>query len=232
MEIIAEIGQNHDGDMDLARQLICEAHANGADVAKFQVYDARALFPKEGNPWFDYNCQTELSRDQIIFLAETCETEGIEFMASVFDIERISWLEEIGVKRYKTASRSIRDNALIDTLAATGKPLIVSLGMWAGEGFPKLSAPGGIDFLYCVSKYPTPLEDLHFSNVDFTKYAGFSDHTLGCSASKAAFARGANIVEKHFTLDKEAYGPDHSCSMTPHELSEISQFRDDLAICL
>ena len=104
MQIIAEIGQNHNGDMALlARRLIAEAKAAGADVAKFQVYDARALFPKEGNEWFDYNCRTELSRADVEMLAAECEAQRIEFMASVFDVERVAWLEAVNMHRYKIA---------------------------------------------------------------------------------------------------------------------------------
>jgi sialic acid synthase SpsE len=228
MEIIAEIGQNHNGDMALARDLIASARENGADVAKFQVYDARALFPREGNEWFDYNCRTELSRDQVERLAAECASTGIEFMASVFDVERVGWLEAVGVKRYKIASRSIRDKALIEAIAATGKRVIVSLGMWNEPRFPDIAAPGGAEFLYCVSKYPTALSDLHLSKVDFGCYAGFSDHTIGISAPIAALARGARILEKHFTLDKSMYGPDHAGRMTPDELRQIAAFRRDL----
>src|ERR1700730_9023837 len=151
MEIIAEIGQNHNGDMQLARRLIAEAKAAGADVAKFQVYDARALFPKQGNEWFDYNCKTELSRNDVETLARDCADEGIEFMASVFDVERIAWLEEVGMRRYKIASRSVRDRALIEAVAETGKPMLVSLGMWDGADFPKISSRAEVEFLYCVS---------------------------------------------------------------------------------
>lgn len=232
MEIIAEIGQNHNGDMGLARELIASARENGADVAKFQVYDARALFPREGNEWFDYNCRTELSRDQIELLAAECAARGIEFMASVFDVERVAWLEAAGVKRYKIASRSIRDRALIDAIAATGKPIVVSLGMWNEARFPEIAARGGVHFLYCVSKYPTPLGDLHLARIDFDRYAGFSDHTIGIAAPMAAFARGARILEKHYTLDKTMYGPDHAGSMTPAELKLIDAFRRDLRECL
>ena len=92
MEIIAEIGQNHNGDMGLAREMIFEAAAKGADCAKFQLYDAVALFPKEGNPWYEYNLKTEISRSQVDQLAGWCEEANIEFMASVFDLERIDWL--------------------------------------------------------------------------------------------------------------------------------------------
>jgi sialic acid synthase SpsE len=228
MEIIAEIGQNHNGDMDLARSLIREAKAAGASVAKFQVYEARALFPKECNEWFDYNCKTELSRANVEALAVECDKAGIEFMASVFDVERIQWLEAVGMRRYKIASRSVRDRALIEAVAATGKPMIVALGMWNEPGFPSIAAPGGVDFLYCVSKYPTPLADLHFGAVDFSRYAGFSDHTIGIDAPMAALARGARIIEKHFTLDKGLHGPDHAGSMTPQELRSLCSFRDSL----
>ncbi|WP_461209868.1 N-acetylneuraminate synthase family protein [Desulfocurvus sp. DL9XJH121] len=232
MEIIAEIGQNHDGDMGRAREMIHAAAEAGADAAKFQVYDAAALFPKDGNPWYDYNLKTELAHDDVLMLAEECGRAGIEFLASVFDVQRVAWLEEAGVKRYKIASRSACDQKLIAALAATGKPLIVSLGMWEGKDFPAITAQDQVDFLYCVSKYPTPLEDLRLSLVDFTRYAGFSDHTVGTSAAMAAFARGARILEKHLTLDKTLYGPDHACSMDMDELRAIRIFRDDLARCL
>jgi N,N'-diacetyllegionaminate synthase len=232
MEIIAEIGQNHNGDMQLARRLIAEARAAGAGVAKFQVYDARALFPKEGNEWFDYNCKTELSRSAVETLARDCDREGIEFMASVFDVERVAWLEGVGMRRYKIASRSVKDQALIEAVANTGKPMLVSLGMWDGADFPKITSPGGVEYLYCVSKYPTEMSDLHFGKVDFNKYAGFSDHTIGIDAPMIALSRGARIIEKHFTLDKTMYGPDHSGSMTPSELAALSRFQGSLAKAL
>jgi sialic acid synthase SpsE len=232
MEIIAEIGQNHNGDMELARRLIGEAKSAGAAVAKFQVYDARALFPKVGNAWFDYNCKTELSRDDVETLARDCEREGIEFMASVFDVERVAWLEGVGIRRYKLASRSVKDRALIEAVSATGKPMLVSLGMWDGADFPKIASRGGVEYLYCVSKYPTEVSDLHFGKVDFARYAGFSDHTLGIDAAMIALSRGARIIEKHFTVDKGMYGPDHSGSMTPSELEALSRFRNSLKSAL
>jgi sialic acid synthase SpsE len=228
LEIIAEIGQNHNGDMTLARRLIAEAKAAGASVAKFQVYDARALFPKEGNEWFDYNCRTELRRADVEMLAAECARVGIEFMASAFDGERVGWLDQVGSRRYKIASRSVKDRALIDACASTGRRLIVSLGMWDEQGLPEIRAAGGVDYLYCISKYPTPLSDVKLGTVDFTRHSGFSDHTVGVEASMAALARGARIIEKHFTLDKTMYGPDHACSMTPEELSALSRFRDRL----
>jgi sialic acid synthase SpsE len=228
-EIIAEIGQNHNGDIKLAKELIKVAKQSGADVAKFQVYNAKALFPpKSQNPWFDYNCLTELKRDDVFRLADYCAEIGIEFMASVFDLERIEWLEAVNVKKYKLASRSVADSELVSGIVSTGKPIIVSLGMWDEINFPEISSQGGVDFLYCVSKYPTPLSELKLSKVDFNKYAGFSDHTVGITAACASIVMGARILEKHLTLDKSAYGPDHACSMTPEDLASINAFRCEM----
>ena len=230
MEIIAEIGQNHNGDLELACELIKKAKVCGADVAKFQLYDAKNLFPKEGNEWYEYNCKTELSFEDVEMLDRVCKEEGIEFMASVFDVKRIRWLEDLNVKRYKIASRSIHEEHLINAVIETGKPVLISLGMWKQETFPSYS--GNISYLYCISKYPTPLKELDFSKIDFSSYAGFSDHTEGVVAPITALARGAKIIEKHFTIDKTMHGPDHSGSMTPEELTEICNYRDSLKECM
>ena len=234
IQIIAEIGQNFNGDLELAKELIRLSKKCGADVAKFQVYDAKSLFPskEDGNNWFEYNCKTELTKKQISVLIEECQKNDIEFMASAFDPTRVEWLEELGVDRYKIASRSIKDNKLIDAILKTGKPVIASLGMWNGDDFPDLNGRDDIDYLYCVSKYPTQLSELNFSKIDFSKYAGFSDHTLGIVAPTVAMSRGARIIEKHLTIDKNMYGPDHSCSMTPSELSQLVEIKNNIISCL
>lgn len=236
-EIIAEIGQNHNGDMSLAKELIHAAAENGADIAKFQLFDAKALFPtkEEGNEWYDYNCSTELGKDDLHLLNEECKKHDIEFMSSAFDVERVGWLEDIGVKRHKLASRSINEPDLIKAVTNTGKPVICSLGLWKKEGFPDIATKGGMHYLYCVCKYPTPLVDLHLEDITFdpqNSYSGFSDHTIGITASVVAISRGAQIIEKHFTLDQKMYGPDHEGSMTPDELKQLSAFRDEIAVCL
>jgi sialic acid synthase SpsE len=145
-------------------------------------------------------------------------------MASVFDLERLEWVKNLSVKRIKIASRSIYNRSLISAAAKTGKHLIVSLGMYRGRDFPRIRTKVRVDFLYCVAKYPTKPKDLDFERIDFTKYAGFSDHTSGIEASIVAMSRGAEIIEKHFTLDKNMHGPDHKCSMEPAELRSISYF--------
>jgi len=233
IEIIAEIGQNFNGDIRLAKELIRLAKINGADVAKFQVYDAKSLFTKENNQWYEYNCSTELTKEHIKILMDECESVGIEFMASAFDGERVEWLKNLGVKRFKVASRSVQDNTLIGEIISTKRPLIVSLGMWDGEELPKIKAESKIDFLYCISNYPTKLESLHFDNVNFkSKYSGFSDHTIGIVAPIVAMSRGARIIEKHFTIDKNMFGPDHSCSMTPNELNDLVKYKEQISQCL
>ncbi len=221
--IIAEIGQNHNGDMELARQLITAAKENGADIAKLQLYDVDSIFPPTFE-WYKEAKEAQLSRGQVIELSRWCGEVGIEFLTSVFDTERLRWCEEIGMKRYKIASRSIYDRKLLRAVAATGKDIIVSLGMYHGKGFPRINTEGKVDFLYCVAKYPTAPEDLNFLGVDFSKYSGFSDHTIGIEAALVAVARGARIIEKHFTLDKNMHGPDHGGSMEPDELRQIVEF--------
>lgn len=229
MEIIAEIGQNHNGDMALAKELVVAAKENGADVAKFQLFDAKALFSPDNNPWYEYNLSTELSFEQAEELAAYCDENDIEFMASAFDPERVDWLEKLGVKRHKIASRVLNDPETLAAYSKTGKPLLFSLGFYKGEGFPVLETSGPLSFLHCIAEYPTPLEHVGLAKVDFRVFGGFSDHTEGISAAVAAFARGAAVVEKHFTLDKTMYGPDHAGSMTPAELAQLSAFRDDFA---
>jgi N-acetylneuraminate synthase/N,N'-diacetyllegionaminate synthase len=231
--IIAEIGQNHNGDMALAEELIHAVAEAGAPIAKFQLFDAHSLFSQHGNPWFDYNCSTELTFEQTMSLAETCKRVGVEFMASAFDVTRVWWLEQVEVQRHKVASRSVEDTELVEALIDTGKPVLVSLGMWPNiSAPPRYSRMDHVQFLYCVSRYPTPLEAFNLAAVDFSAFHGFSDHSVGLTAALTAIARGAQVVEKHFTLDKGMYGPDHAGSMTPDELKELVVLEREIHQCL
>ena len=148
-------------------------------------------------------------------------------MASAFDEERVKWLQEIKVKKIKIASRSINDKALIKNILATRIPTIISLGKWKKKSLPKLKG-NILGYLYCISDYPTELKKIKFKKNDFVKkYLGFSDHTIGLTAAKISISLGAKIIEKHFTLNKKFYGPDHSCSMTPQDLKNLSTFEKD-----
>jgi len=220
MLIIAEIGLNHNGSIDLAKTLIDEAKESGADVAKFQFFDASKYFPSDFE-WMEICMQSKISYNQAVELRDHCDNVGIEFMASAFDLEGLQWCLDLNVKRLKVASRCIEQNDLLNAMASSGKDMIVSLGMWRGDSFPIIKSSGKVDFLYCVAKYPTLMSDLNFDKVDFDSYSGFSDHTLGIDAACIAIARGAKIIEKHFTLSKNMYGPDHAGSMEPWELRKL-----------
>jgi sialic acid synthase SpsE len=214
------MGLYHHGNMDVARCLVDEAKAAGADIAKFQFFDISQYYGPEFE-WYEACMKARLTFEQAAMLKEYCDRAGIEFMASVFNLQGVEWAERLGMKRYKIASRCIYQQDLLEAVVATGKDMIVSLGMWEGEDFPEIRSRGRIDFLYCVSKYPTMPEEVHFEGVDFAKYSGYSDHTIGLDAALIAIARGARIIEKHFTLCRLMHGPDHRMSMEPAELREL-----------
>lgn len=239
--IIAEIGINHNGDMNLAAEMIRVAKQCRADVAKFQIYIPERILDPE-TPYikkhWDLIEATQLSFKDVCFLKDVCDTAGIEFFASVFHPDRVEWTEQIGVERYKIASRSIYDRVLAKAIAATGKPVIISWGWYTlKKGFPVLmdhpAAWNRTKHLYCVSKYPTPLKELDFCENTFGgRYDGFSDHTMGITASVVAMSLGATIIEKHFTMSRELPGCDQSCSIEPDELQQLCNMRDEIEVIL
>jgi len=227
MIIIAEIGINHNGSIHLAHELIRQARMAGADVAKFQFYDPYKIFGPEGSyPNAEALAQAltvQFGFDEAKQLHRLCEQEGIEFMASVFDLERFGWVESLGVRRHKIASRSVENTELCQQILATGKDAFVSLGFWKGAGVPY--AAKNAHYLHCVPKYPCSLEDVALPAAFAGKpYVGFSDHTIGIEAALVAVARGARVIEKHFTLNKGLAGPDHICSATPTELTDLCRY--------
>jgi len=216
--IICEIGQNHCADIELAKKLIREALKCGGDLVKFQLYDSEKLYG-------EYQ-KTELTKAQAFELFNYGKDIGIEVFFSVFDIERVKWCEEMGVKRYKIAY-SQRFNEELKG-AIPDKLIYVSCDV--AHDFHAFLARR-INELYCVPKYPTELADLDFngrsdswdSTNTFDLIAGFSDHTIGLDAAKIALARGAEIIEKHFAIDHQT-GIDAKWSMTPDELRELKRF--------
>lgn len=221
--IIIECGHNWNGDIKLARQMIRVAKKCGGDIAKFQLYDTDKLGIKEmyGQEVYDDLKLSELTKEQLVELKNECDKVGIEFLASVFDTKRVDWTEELGMNRYKIASRSITDRPLIDKICETGKNIIASLGMWPHAFFPRIETKANVDFLYCVSNYPTELDDLRLPDFYRTEFSGFSDHTIGIDAALVAVSRGARIIEKHFTLDRKMPGYDQKGSIEPKELREM-----------
>lgn len=241
VEIICEIGINHNGDMTLAAEMIKVAKDCGADTAKFQLYIPSRLLDKEHpviKPWWDVILKTELTKCNLYDLKHLCDAAEIGFLCSVFHPDRVPWLEEVGVERYKIASRSLYNEELAAAIKETEKPVIRSWGYWDGRD-PQTLLWGECVELYCVSEYPTPLENLHLPYAFLPhglgwgdKYNGFSDHTVGTTAAIVAMARGARIIEKHFTLDKSLPGPDHVCSATSDELRRICEMRDEIEVIL
>lgn len=246
IEIIAEIGINHQGDMGLAREMIHAAKRAGADTAKFQYYNPKKVLNPEHpllKPWWNLILATQLSPDDVYMLQDTCREVGIAFLCSVFDPADVLMFQELAMERYKIASRSMYDRALALAIAATGKPVLVSYGCQnSGRVASVFRLPGcglrSISRLYCVAKYPTPIEDIRFAEVDsdgepygifdLGLYDGFSDHTIGITAAVVAMALGAKIIEKHFTMDRDMPGPDHKCSATSDELAQLCKMRDDI----
>jgi len=214
--IIAELGHNHNGNIRLAKQMIVEAAICGADAVKFQLYDIDKIKKPWQSRYFELRVSTP-TFDEVKELKEVADECRIEFMASAFDIERLGWLEEIGVKRHKLASRSINDKELIRAMEKTGKPIIASLGNWNKKELPKIK---NAEFLYCVSEYPAYITDDMFPH-KFDKYAGFSDHTIGTYWAREAIKRGAKIIEKHFTLSKTLPGHNQKGSAEPWELKDL-----------
>lgn len=212
--IIAEVGQNHCGDMGLAEKLIVLAQLNGADLVKFQLYDSEKLYGKYQD--------TELSKKQAQHLFGYGQTHNIEVFFSVFDVERVEWCEEIGVKRYKIAYSQNSNMALWEMVAQTGRNIIIScLPPYKVPSQVTYQASQTIEFLHCISKYPTQLTELQFPD-EFVRI-GFSDHTIGLDAAKIALCRGAKIIEKHFAINHQT-GVDAPWSMTPSELAELARF--------
>jgi len=215
--IIAEIGQNHCGDIGLARKLILLAKNNRATYCKFQLYDHNMLYGDTDIP------NVELSKEQAFELFNFGKDNGIEVFFSVFDVERVKWCEEMGVKRYKVACDKHTNTNLMGALRDTGKMIYISSSCYyVPWDFSKAMV------LYCVPRYPTPPDILELDyglNWEAGWAQGFSDHTIGLDCAKIAIARGAQIIEKHFAIDHKT-GIDARWSMAPRELRELRRWAD------
>jgi len=228
LNIISEIGINHNGDFRRIEELIRQSKAGGADYAKFQVYNSEKVFGD------DSRSHNEFTQTELEIVAEMCDVYGIEFMASVFDIERFQWCEQLLMPTYKLASRTVAnykvdkdDTHLIDEIIATGKPVIASLGMQeVGAPLPFKDADN-VRYLNCISKYPTMYSD--YQNFIYDgKIAGYSDHACGISYALYNITKGARIIEKHFTLNKGMDGNDHIGSMNLDELKILREYGQEL----
>lgn len=246
--IIAEAGVNHNGDMALARQLIAAAAAAGADLVKFQTFQARKIVAASA-PKADYQKQTtgadesqlemirklELSRADHEMLIAECKKHGIGFFSTAFDLESLGLLRELGcLEIVKIPSGELTNLPLLRQVSQLGKPILLSTGMAnladieaAIEAIEANGTPRSqITVLHCTTEYPTPMEEVNLRAMLSIKQAfgvevGYSDHTPGIEVPIAAVAMGARIIEKHFTLDCNLPGPDHRASLEPQQLAAM-----------
>lgn len=242
--IIAEIGVNHNGDMNVARELIHAAAEAGADAVKFQSFRAekvvdttvaKAAYQQDTTgtgSQFDMLKSLELSYDQHVELLQECETANIDFLSTPYDMESVDLLDDLGVSAFKIGSGDLTHMALLRHAAKTGKPLLVSTGAaYLGEVEVAIRSiyqfsEVEIALLHCVSRYPADPKDANLRAMDTLRHAfrcpvGFSDHSQGSTLAIAAVAREAAIIEKHFTLDYSFPGPDHKASMEPGPFAEM-----------
>ena len=253
--IIAEAGVNHNGDLELAREMIDVAMEAGADAVKFQSFRTESLVAQAAET-LDYQRRTtghsdqramlkrlEISEEGFRELSERSYSAGIEFLSTPFDIESLQMLQRLGVKRLKISSGEITNWPFLRIVARTGLPVILSTGMANLDEVrqavgvlcrerPEIKSDNNLSLLHCTSAYPTDPKDVNLSAMatlrnEFNVSVGFSDHTVGIHIPVAAVALGAEIVEKHFTLDRALPGPDHQASVEPDELAlMVKSIRD------
>ena len=239
--LIAEIGSVHDGSFGNAGKLIEAAAAAGADVVKFQTHIAEAeTLASAPNPSYfqsesriDYFRRTGFTPAQWRALATQAEAAGVLFLSSPFSLEAVDLLEDVGVGAYKIPSGEVSNLPLLERVAATGKPVLLSSGMsaWAEleAAVEALRGSGPLTVMQCSSAYPCPPEQVGLNVLAEMRARwpgariGFSDHTLGLAAPIAAAALGAAVIEKHFTFSKLMYGSDARHSMEPGEFAVLAR---------
>lgn len=245
--IIAEIGVNHNGDLNIARALIDAAVEAGADFVKFQTFCADRLVTSTAAK-ADYQKQTttpdetqyamlkklELSDESHHILFDYCKKQKISCFSTGFDIQNIQFLADIGQECFKIPSGEITNLPYLRHIGHYGKPVILSSGMSTlGEIESALhvlvqsgTTLDDITVLHCTTEYPTPMQHVNLRamksiNKAFGVKVGYSDHTKGIEVAVAAVALGASIIEKHITLDCNLPGPDHKASIEPEEFKNM-----------
>ncbi|UAJ72575.1 N-acetylneuraminate synthase family protein [Synechocystis sp. PCC 7339] len=240
--IIAEIGNNHNGSLDLAKRLIDQAKVAGADCAKFQMRDLKSLYHNAGNAndasedlgsqyTLDLLSRFQLSPTELFEAFDYCKTQGLLPLCTPWDLESLTLLENYGVAGYKVASADLTNHDLLTAIAKTGKPMLCSTGMATEqeiiESVRLLKNLGAMfALLHCNSTYPAPFKDVNLNYLERLREigdhpVGYSGHERGIHVAVAAVAKGAKIIEKHFTLDKTMEGNDHKVSLLPEEFRQM-----------
>ncbi len=242
--IVAEAGVNHNGDMELAKQMVDVAVEAGVDAVKFQAFKAEHLILRDvekapyqrkttdaGETQYEMLKRLEISRQQNADLMEYCKKRGITFLSTPFEKHSLDELFELGVEAFKVAATDLTNIQFLRQVAAKGKPIIISAGMCYQEEVEiALKALEEINkdviLLQCTANYPIMDCEANIGVIktfkeSFDMLTGYSDHSQGVGASPYAVAVGAKVIEKHFTLDKNMVGPDHKASVTPNELIQL-----------
>lgn len=244
--IIAEAGLNHNGSVEIAKKLVDLAALAGCDAVKFQKRTVEKLavkatldakderFPAFGSTYREIREHLEFSFEEYKEIIEYTKTKNIDFMCTAFDTDAVDFLEKLGVKNYKLASHSLTNLELLEYLAKLKRNTILSTGMADIEEidravniFKKHNAP--LSLMHCVSAYPTPFEQCNLNMMKVLKdryqvTVGYSGHEIGYLPSVMAVTMGAELIERHYTLDKNMMGFDHKMSLGPDEI--ISMVRD------
>ena len=240
--IIAEAGDNHNGDINLAYKLVDVAVEAGADCVKFQTFITEEIISKKAEmaeyqkkntgiseSQFEMVKKLELSFDDFKKIKAYCDQKGIIFLSTAFDLPSVKFLNQIQIPFWKIPSGEITNLPYLEAIAKTGKKIVMSTGMAslkeieAALNILKVNGAKDIVLLHCNTEYPTPMEDVNLLAMIqmrnlFNCKVGYSDHTQGIEVPIAAVTLGARIIEKHFTLDKNMPGPDHKASLEPEEL--------------
>lgn len=253
--VIAEAGLNHNGSMDIAKQLIDVAYDANADAVKFQKRTISELaiknyldkednrFPSFGRTYGEIRSFLEFDISQYKELKKYSEEKNLDFIVTPFDVVSLNFLEDVGINKYKIASHGITNLELLNSIAKLNKKVILSTGMAEIEDidiavniFTKYKQ-SDLSLLHCVSSYPSPNKECNLNLINFLKDrynlpVGYSGHEIGFLPSLIAVGLGAEIIERHYTLDKNMEGFDHKMSLNPNELKEmILQIRNVDEIC-
>lgn len=228
--IIAEVGENHLGDMDRAKKMIDVSKDAGADYVKFQYYNADNC--SDDDPEKEWFYKVQLDIDKIKLLYDYSRGRGINFMCTPWDKDKAKDLFDLGIKDMKIASFHIIDQEMLSLVNERADNVFLSVGMSSYEEIDQaVNILKNVDLylLHCVSEYPLSEENVNLKVMDSIrdKYnckVGYSDHTIGILACLAAAARGADVIEKHITLSKTDFGTDHVLSADPAELKVLGEY--------
>ncbi len=242
--VIAEIGINHNGDLEVAKEMIKAAAHSGADAVKFQKRTPEVCTPPEQQkqmretPWgyisyLDYRYKVEFDKEAYTEIDRHCKQLGVDWMVSVWDEPSVDFMEQFSTPAYKVPSASLTDLSLLKYARKTGKPIIISTGMSTMEEIHQGVDAVGLDnliIMHCTSAYPCEPSELNLRMIEtlrkeFPNTAiGYSGHEVGLVPSAVAVALGASIIERHFTLDRAMWGSDQAASVEPGGFEKLVKY--------